>query len=103
MHAAPADFTGGYSFIGKIEWARHLLGKAGISSLYRTRSQTGNVVLYEKRVEEGDGQRPEQSSRHQLAPVEHVTTDKLSYRANGDRADIGLIQKDQRIEEFVLR
>ncbi len=103
MRAAPADFTCRFSFLGKIEGDDHLLGKVGISSLYRTRSQAGNVVLYEKRVKKGNGQRAEQSSRHQLAPVEHVTTDKLSYRANGDRADIGLIQKDQRIEEFVLR
>src|SRR6266849_9403914 len=48
------------------------LGRRRASALHRAGRQTGDVVLHEERVDDGDRHRAEQRRRHELAPVEDV-------------------------------
>src|SRR5207244_12413558 len=73
------------------------------SPLYRTRRESGDVVLDEERVDEHDREAAQECRGHQLAPVEGIPADQLAGDPDRHRADGGGVEEQQRIEEFVLR
>src|SRR6266849_2131715 len=65
--------------------------------------ETGDVVLHEERVDEGDGNGAQQGPRHQLAPVEGVPADQLAHDAYRHGAHARFAEEEQRVEKLVLR
>src|SRR5450432_593163 len=51
--------------------------------------EPGNVVLDEKRIEDGDRKRAKQRARHQRAPVVHVALHQLGHHAHRNGLDFG--------------
>src|SRR5215469_10086803 len=72
-------------------------------TLDRSRGQPGDIVLDKERVDQRDRDRAQQRAGHQLAPIEYVAADQLGDDPDRNGANRALGQKDQRIEEFVLR
>src|ERR1051326_4861624 len=73
-----------------------------LSAIDRSR-EAGNVVLHEERIDDGDGDRPEQRPRHELAPEVDVAADELGDDADGHRLLLRRGEEDQRVDELVPR
>src|SRR5216110_1356525 len=65
--------------------------------------ETGDVVLHEERIDEGHGNGAQQRPGHQLAPVEGVPADQLAYDSDRHGSHARAAEKEQRVEELVLR
>src|SRR5712692_1539519 len=65
--------------------------------------ETGDVVLHEERIDEGDGNGAQQRPGHQLAPVEGIATDQLAHDADRHGAHARFAEKEEGVEELVLR
>src|ERR1700694_4688336 len=76
--------------------------RAIASSLHGT-GEAGDVMLDEKRVDDGQRDRAEQRARHQRPPKEHVAADQL--RGDADRNGLLLRRRKeyQRVDELVPR
>src|SRR5262245_59944254 len=84
------------------ELALHPTANTGGSSLDRA-GKAGDVVFDEERVDERHGNRPEQCSGHELAPIKHIATDEFRDDADWHGAHSGFCLKDQCVEKLVLR
>src|ERR1700730_12598091 len=84
-------------------------GAGGVSaetstlSLHGAGGETRDVVLHEERVDEGDANGAQERAGHQLAPVEGVPPDQLAHDADRHGAHARLAEKEERVEELVLR
>src|SRR5260370_30475895 len=74
-----------------------------LSTLDRARGQAGDVMLDEKRIDDGDRNGAQERARHQLAPIKHIAPDQLGDDPDRHGPHRALGQKYQRIEELVLR
>src|SRR5262245_61117866 len=78
--------------------SKHERCLADESSLHRS-GQAGDIVLDEKRVDQGDRNGAQQRTRHQRSPVEHVAADKLGGDADGHRFLLGRRQEHEGVDE----
>src|SRR5688572_2203923 len=75
----------------------------GSASAFYGARESGDVVLDEERVDDGDQNGAEERARHELPPEVDISPDQLGDDAHGHRFPLGRGQEDERVDELVPR
>src|SRR5215472_349948 len=82
-------------------WERRDATSRTLYSTLDGAGEGGDVVLDEKRVDEGDGDGAEQRACHERPPVEDVAPHQLGEDPDGDRLLLRRREEDEGVEELV--